>query len=52
MVKYPINVWFTECKYSGSFAVGKRYCTLKKKWVKEHECRKCQEELEKKVNGL
>ncbi len=52
MKKYPLSVWFTECKYSGSWAVGKRYCSYHKRWVTKPECNRCQKELEKKTNGL
>ena len=35
-------VWDFECKYIGIWKAGKRWCSLKRSWVKKDECEMCE----------
>ncbi len=37
-----VEIWDFECKYIGVWKAGKRWCSLKKAWVKKKECETCE----------
>lgn len=41
MFKRHYEVWVTECKFSGTWKAGKRFCNYHKKWVSKEECESC-----------